>query len=200
VNGLQRLPDPIQGELVYLGLGSNLGHRMGFLRQALFGLATHPEISVVAISRVFESEFVGPGTQPPYLNACVAARTTLAPQVLLVVLQEIEARLGRLPGSHWEPRPIDLDILFFGQRRSRDRELTLPHPRLSKRAFVLEPLADIAPHLTLPDSTETVAAACAKIRDQAGPWIKVQSEVSLAPQLGVGREGEWRAALAVPSR
>ena len=195
-----RLADPSQGELVYLGLGSNLGDRLDHLRRALFALATHPEIHVTAISRVFESEYVGPGEQPSYLNACVEIETSLPPEILLTVLKGTEDRHGRAPNTHWLPRPIDLDILLYGDRTSRSQNLTLPHPQLCLRGFVLEPLHDIVPNLRIPNSSETVTTACARIRRVGGPWVRVHRGGALLPQKWAQGKEDWRGALAVHCR
>jgi 2-amino-4-hydroxy-6-hydroxymethyldihydropteridine diphosphokinase len=194
------LPDPEPPETVYLGLGSNVEPRLDHLRRAVFALATHPEIELDAVSAVFETEYVGPGRQAPYLNACARLRTTLLPLVLLAVLKGTEERQGRAPGSHMRPRPIDLDILVYGDRICRGTRLTLPHPGLRQRGFVLEPLRDIAPDLVLPDSRETVADACARIRAQAGPWVRAWRGSSLGPRTGTGGEVGWRAAVALHHR
>ncbi len=191
-------PGPVR-ETVFLGLGSNVGDRLGHLQKALEALATHPEIEVSDVSRIFETEYVGPGTQEPYLNACVALRTALTPSVLLAVLKGTEERQGRRPDSHLEPRPIDLDILMYGQKVAAGPRLTLPHPEIRNRAFVLEPLADLAPQAKFPDSGETIASACAKIRRKSGPWVKIRPDLSLGNLLPDNKEG-WRAALAVHCR
>lgn len=165
-------------EAVYLGLGSNQGDRQGHLRAAVAALGRHPDLAVTAVSPVYETEYVGPGDpQDPYLNACVALRTALAPAALLVLLKELEARHGRRPDGHLRPRPLDLDILVHGTRIAHDRVLTLPHPRLRERAFVLVPLREIAPALRLPDSGETVAAACARICARSGPAVRRLGEL-----------------------
>jgi len=187
-------------EAVYLGLGTNLGDRVGHLQQALFALATHPEIKVTAVSRVYETEYVGPGSQDPYLNACVQLRTRLRPRILLAILKGTEQRQGRKAGGHMQPRPIDLDILMFGQHVMDGPGLTLPHRQMRDRAFVLEPLTELAPHEKFPDSGETIASACAKIRRKSGPWIKVRMDVELGNSLPDNNKEGWRAALAVHSR
>ena len=171
---------------VYLGLGSNMGDRLEHLRRAVFALATHPEITLLDVSGVFETEFVGEGSQDPYLNACVSVETRLAPEVLLAVLKGTELRHGRRPRGHLLPRPLDLDILIYGDEIRSREVLTLPHPRLRERAFVLEPLAQIAGKKKIPDSGETVGVACAKIRQKSGPWLKERRELRLLPG-GTGR-------------
>ncbi len=186
--------------IVHLGLGSNVGDRLGHLQRALLALALHPELEIVSVSELYETEYVGPGQQDPYLNACAAISTALAPRVLLAVLQAIEARQGRPSGGHLQPRTLDLDILLFGDLTSADPCLTLPHPRLRERAFMLAPLRDIAPDLRLPESQETVAAACAKIAACDGPWVRRCAADGRWLRPRAGREDEWRAALAVHCR
>lgn len=156
----------------YLGLGSNQGDRLGELRRALAGLGSLPGVAVTAESAVWETEHVGPDVQDPYLNACVAVRTRLSPLDLLEALKALEAAAGRRPDGHRRPRPIDLDILLYGDAVLAGERLRVPHPELRRRAFVLEPLAEIAPDLRCPDSGETIAEACAKIRRKGGPWVR----------------------------
>ncbi len=185
---------------VYLGLGTNMGDRVRYLRRALYALAVHPEIEVTAFSRIYETEFVGDGEQDPYLNACAAIRTALPPEVLLTVLKAVEAREGRRPGGKWQPRPIDLDILLYGGLVRREAGLVLPHPQMLDRAFVLEPLAEIAAGVPIPDLGETIGERCAKIRRKSGPWIRVYEQAELAPRPANAHKEDWRAALAVHCR
>ena len=195
------LVPPAAPERVYLGLGGNLGDRLHYLRQGLFALLAHPEIHVDAISRVWESAYVGPGApQAPYLNLVCAVRTELAPAALLAVGKGIEQRLGRAPGGHLLPRTLDLDILLHGDRRGSDALLTLPHPRLETRGFVLGPLAELAPALILPDSGETAAAAWARIEAEDGPWLGPLTQPVIEMREAAGGEEDWRAALAVHCR
>jgi 2-amino-4-hydroxy-6-hydroxymethyldihydropteridine diphosphokinase len=195
--GIANVPS---AETVFLGLGTNVGDRAGHLQEAVFSLATHPEIIVRAVSRVYETQYVGPGSQDPYLNACLEIRTGLEPTVLLAVLKGAEQRQGRRPDGHMLPRPIDLDILMFGRRVLDGTPLTVPHRQMRERAFVLEPLAELAGSEKFPDSGETIEAACAKIRRKSGPWIKVRLDVELAKALPNNNKEDWRAALAVHSR
>lgn len=194
--GIQAFPEVT----AHLGLGSNVGDRLAHLRSALFALATHPQIAVTRVSRTYETEYVGPGRQDPYLNACVEVRTSLAPAVLLAVLKGAEVRQGRPPGGHMAPRNIDIDILLYGDTMSRGETLVLPHERMRDRAFVLEPLNEIAAEEIFPDSGETIAEACAKIRRKSGPWIRVCEEARLVEAGHDGNKEDWRAALAVHCR
>jgi len=183
-----------------LGLGSNQGDRLDHLRRAVFALATHPEIKVLDTSKVFETEYVGPGRQEHYLNACARIQTTLTPEVLLAVLKGTEIRHGRRLDGHMLPRPLDLDILLYDNEIRNNVDLTLPHPRLQERAFVLEPLAEIASEENIPDSGETVGSVCAKIRQKSGPWLRECQELSLLPENTAASKEDWRAALAVHCR
>ena len=108
--------------------------------------------------------------------------------------------LGRPPGGHLQPRTLDLDILLYGERRGADSLLSLPHPRLGERGFVLAPLAEVAPRLRLPDSGETAAAAWSRIQAQGGPWLGPVTEPVIEVGEAAGGEEDWRAALAVHCR
>ena len=131
----------------HLALGSNLGDRLGFLRSAVTALAATPGIAVSRVSRVYETAPVGGPSQGPYLNAVVALATELTARELLAVAQRLEAAAGRVRGERWGPRPLDVDVLLVGDERVDTPELTVPHPRLWERGFVLAPLADVAPDL-----------------------------------------------------
>jgi 2-amino-4-hydroxy-6-hydroxymethyldihydropteridine diphosphokinase len=131
----------------YLALGSNLGDREELLQQAVDRLAAHPEITVVAVSPVYETSPVGGPEQPDYLNAVVAVETAASPRRLLAVAQQLEAAAGRVRGARWGPRTLDVDILLVGEERVDEPDLVVPHPRMWERAFVTVPLADLAPSL-----------------------------------------------------
>lgn len=186
--------------LVFLGLGSNQGDRLVELRRATAVLAAHSRLELTAWSRIWETEAVGSGVQDPFLNACVAVRTDLAPLALLETLKHQEAAAGRPQAGHGKPRPIDLDILLYGDEVVSDTRLVVPHPELRNRAFVLEPLAEIAGGCVFPDSRETIAEACAKIRRKAGPWVRLYDGGDpAAPDPGANKE-ERGAALALYRR
>ena len=133
----------------FLGLGSNLGDRAYYLREAISALASS-RIMIRVTSRIYETEPWGVLDQPLYWNQVVEVDTTLEPLDLLRVCQEIELRLGRERKEHWGSRTIDIDLLIYDNRVSESDELTLPHPYLENRAFVLAPLREIAPKLVLP--------------------------------------------------
>ncbi|MFO7982160.1 MAG: 2-amino-4-hydroxy-6-hydroxymethyldihydropteridine diphosphokinase [Desulfuromonadales bacterium] len=133
-------------ETALLGLGSNLGERLQLLQQARLGIDEHPGISLQGASPVFETAPVGgPADQPPFLNAAIEVGTTLPPEELLAWSRTVEERCGRIRGERWGPRLIDIDILFYGNLIIRQPELTIPHPRLHERRFVLVPLNELAP-------------------------------------------------------
>lgn len=133
----------------YLGLGSNLGDRAALIGEALAGLRAWPAIRVANASSLYETAPWGDPDQPDYLNAAVEIETVLSPLALLDACQEIERDLERVRGRRWGPRTIDIDILDYDGVARADERLTLPHPRLCERAFVLVPLAEIAPDLVL---------------------------------------------------
>lgn len=133
----------------FLGLGSNLGDRAYYLGAAISALASST-IIIRTTSRIYETEPWGILDQPLYWNQVIEVETTLEPLDLLHVCQEIELRLGRKRKEHWGARTIDIDLLIYDNRVSKSKELTLPHPYLENRAFVLAPLREIAPKLVLP--------------------------------------------------
>lgn len=124
-----------------LALGSNLGDRAANLQAALDLLAERA-VRAVRVSSVWETPPV-PADQPRYLNAAAVVETDLAPEELLAVAKEVERLLGRRPAGRWRPRPIDVDLLFCGEREVDIESLTVPHPRIAERAFVLLPLAEV---------------------------------------------------------
>lgn len=127
----------------YIALGANLGDRQGTLREALNRLMQHEKIEVLRTSRVYETEPVGYLDQPQFLNMAAALRTTLSPEALLQVMLETENQLGRVRDVRYGPRTVDLDLLWVEGMSLDTPDLTLPHPRMLERAFVLLPLSDI---------------------------------------------------------
>lgn len=137
----------------YVALGSNLGDRAAHLAAAAAALAALPGTRLLAVSATFETAPVGPAGQQNYFNAAAALSTSLAPLDLLDRLLAIEQANGRVRRERWGPRTLDLDLLLHGDSVLDDPRLTLPHPRMLERAFVLAPLADLAPSVVLAGRT-----------------------------------------------
>jgi 2-amino-4-hydroxy-6-hydroxymethyldihydropteridine diphosphokinase len=138
----------------YLGLGSNVGDRRANLRAARDALGARG-VDVLASSSVYETAPQGEVTdQPDFLNACLRVRTALGPEELLDASKAVEHELGRAPGGvRHGPRPIDVDVLLLGDLEFNSERLALPHPEVTSRRFVLEPLLELDPDLALPDGT-----------------------------------------------
>ena len=142
--------------VVTLGLGANLGDRLETLQRAV-DLPADEGVRTVASSRVWRTEPIGgPAGQPAYLNAVVRAETGLAADEVLAAANRVEAALGRTRDVRWGPRTIDIDVLLYDDDERNDPELTIPHPRLRERAFVVLPLLDIDPEPVLPDGTRVL--------------------------------------------
>jgi 2-amino-4-hydroxy-6-hydroxymethyldihydropteridine diphosphokinase len=131
----------------YLALGSNIGERLSYLQLAVDALVEADGMEVVAVSRVYETVPVGGPPQDAYLNAVVAIDTGLDPYGLLALAQQIERDAQRVRRERWGPRTLDVDMLLYDELRQDDPDLTLPHPRMWERGFVLAPLRDVAPAL-----------------------------------------------------
>jgi 2-amino-4-hydroxy-6-hydroxymethyldihydropteridine diphosphokinase len=155
-------------ERVYVAMGSNLGDRDANLAAGLAALRATKGVEVVAVSPLYETDPVGPPPQGSYLNGAIELATTLAPDALLERLLEIEVSRGRTRGPDRNaPRTLDLDLLLYGDRKLVGPDLEIPHPRLAERAFVLEPLSDLAPDLIHPTLGETIEALACGVRDPA---------------------------------
>jgi 2-amino-4-hydroxy-6-hydroxymethyldihydropteridine diphosphokinase len=155
--------------LALIALGSNLGDRQATLEGAIAALDGTRGVAVQKVSSFYETEPVGgPSGQGMFLNAAAVLETTLEPLGLLQVLQEIETRFGRVRTVRWEARTLDLDLLLYGDQIIETAELTIPHPRMAERRFVLEPLAEVAPDafdpVTLRTITQLLAALDARPR------------------------------------
>lgn len=147
----------IQPAAAAIGLGSNLGESPQILAGAIAALDAHPEIAVVARSAWYRTAPIGP-PQPDYLNGCALLHTSLAPESLLAALLAIELQFGRERRQRWGPRTLDLDLLLYDGAIVETPTLQIPHPRLQERAFVLVPLAEIAPDWRHPRSDRCIRA------------------------------------------
>ena len=129
----------------FLSLGSNLGNRLEHLSDAVISLQNHPKVKVTKVSAVYQTKPVGGPEQDDYLNAVLEIETELSPTELLEVIQSIENGQDRVREVRWGPRTLDIDVLTYNDLILGDEKLTLPHPRISERAFVLVPWHEIAP-------------------------------------------------------
>lgn len=154
----------------WIGLGGNLDQPTRQVGAALDSLAALPDTRLEGRSRLYGSRPMGPPDQPDYVNAVARLVTTLAPHPLLDALQAIETRAGReRGGTRWGPRTLDLDLLLYGNAICADERLTLPHPGIGERPFVLVPLAELDPELSIPGLDATVATLAQRV-DRSGLW------------------------------
>jgi len=149
----------------YLSLGSNMGDREANVRKALDHLATNPRIRVMKVSSLYETAPIGVTDQNDFFNAVALIETDLDPTDLLDAILDIEKIVGRVRNLRWGPRVIDIDILLYDDVEINTPELTIPHPEMMNRAFVLIPLAEIAPDLELPGGLKP-SEAIGKLGDQ----------------------------------
>lgn len=157
--------------LAYVSIGTNLGDRAAHLDFAVAAIGALPDTRVHALSPVFETDPVGPPPQGAYLNAVARVATRLAPRALLDALLAIEREGGRERGTRNAARTLDLDVLLYGDRIVDEPGLVVPHPRLAERAFILEPLAALAPALVHPRLGESIASLAARVRDPSAVRI-----------------------------
>lgn len=136
--------------LAYIGLGSNLENPLQQIKTAIDDLQSLVDINIVSVSSLYQSPPMGPTDQPDYINAVLALETSLNPHQLLDALQSVEQLHGRVRKRHWGERTLDLDILLYGDLILDDERLTIPHPGMHERAFVLYPLAEIAENIEIP--------------------------------------------------
>ena len=146
--GLRGNSSQRSGETVVLALGSNLGDRLRHLREALQWL--EPQVSIADVSALYETDPVGVTDQPTFYNVACEGRTELEPEELLDFVKRLEWDAGRTSGPVWGPRPLDIDILLYGEREIDSARLIVPHERIAERAFVLFPLADLGPSRVIP--------------------------------------------------
>ncbi len=154
--------------VAYIGVGSNIGNRQENLEKSIEEMKKMRSTRVSKISSFYDTEPVGFVNQDRFLNAVVEICTFLSPRELLNNLQQIEIVLKRKKTRRWGPRTIDLDILFYGNYKIQERDLVIPHERLTERAFVLVPLAEIAPFFVNPASGQKISWHLAELRSKKG--------------------------------
>ena len=153
-------------EKAFIGFGSNLGEREQIIRCAAEALDLLPNTKLARISSLYDTKPLGDLDQPNYLNAVAMVLTELEPQRLLWNLLLIESKLGRKRRRHWEPRPIDLDLLFYGDAVIDEPELVVPHPGAHERAFVLVPMSELAPDFVHPVLGKSISELLKSVKPQ----------------------------------
>lgn len=157
--------------IVYLSLGSNMGDRLSYLSQAIQLLQEHSQVQIVKKSSIYETDPIGYTDQDLFLNMVIKIETSLSAHELLSLLQRIENKLGRERLVRWGPRTLDLDILLYNQENIETEQLLIPHPRMYERSFVLIPLFEIEPNITLPNRADSLAAIIDQLKDKEGVRI-----------------------------
>jgi 2-amino-4-hydroxy-6-hydroxymethyldihydropteridine diphosphokinase len=152
---------------VFLGFGSNIGNRREYIEKALNVLGQYAEMKLIKRSAFYETEPVGKKEQPFFLNLVAEFETSFTPDELLTVIKKEETNLGRKQRGHWDAREIDIDILFFGDECIENGTLIVPHKEISRRRFVLSPMAEIAPEFIDPRSGTTIANLLEECVDQS---------------------------------
>jgi 2-amino-4-hydroxy-6-hydroxymethyldihydropteridine diphosphokinase len=157
---------------VYLGLGSNLGERQENLDKALEYLSQR--LRITGVSSIYDTEPVGNQEQPRFLNMVCCARTMLQSGELLILAKGIERKMGRQPGKLNSPRTIDIDILLYGSEVVNSPGLVIPHPRLTQRAFILVPLAELAPDLVHPQNKKSIKELLREVKRGVQGVLKLE--------------------------
>ncbi len=158
--------------LAYIGIGANLGDRLSQAIESVAAIAQLPHVSLLKQSSWYRTRPWGQLEQPDFINGVIVIKTTLSAISLLYNLQAVEQKQGRVRThtTHWGPRLMDLDLLLYGDDRIQQDDLVVPHPYLKERAFVLHPLAEIAPDLVLPSGESILSLARMKGMHHVKPW------------------------------
>jgi 2-amino-4-hydroxy-6-hydroxymethyldihydropteridine diphosphokinase len=155
----------VLGAVAFIGIGSNIGDPVDACREAVRQISEIPEVRMLRCSSLYRTEPVGPQDQPWFINAVAEIRTSLAPRRVFEALQGIEQRMGRTEGPKWGPRLIDLDLLLYGQEIVTEKDLTIPHPELHRRRFVLAPLCELASYTIHPAFGVSISGLLDRLTD-----------------------------------
>jgi 2-amino-4-hydroxy-6-hydroxymethyldihydropteridine diphosphokinase len=161
------LPNPADGVVSFIGIGSNMGRPADACREAAIKLSGMDGVSLLRCSSLYRTEPVGPRDQPWFINSVAEVRTVLMPRQLFDALKEIERAMGRTEGLKWGPRIIDLDLLLYGQEVVAETGLVIPHPELHRRRFVLVPLCELASYAIHPAFGISVHGLKDRLTDRA---------------------------------
>ena len=151
--------------LAYIGFGSNIGDRITYIQNSLHSLSEVEGISLKTVSSIYKTEPVGNVEQDDFLNGVVSLETTLTPHTLLYTLKDIEISIGRQHRNRWGPREIDMDLIIYDDLCLQTPDLTIPHPEMHLRRFVLAPLAEIIPNLTHPVLNKSILSLLHSLKD-----------------------------------
>jgi len=152
----------------FIALGSNLGDRFQYLKEAVMQLNNHECVELINTSSIYETDPIGYEDQSAFLNMVVKIRTSLSPLPLLELLQEIERECGRKRDIRWGPRTLDLDILLFNQENIETEQLKIPHPRMTERAFVMIPLFEVDQSVYVPNQAHSISSIIDSLQDKEG--------------------------------
>ncbi|MDQ0247569.1 2-amino-4-hydroxy-6-hydroxymethyldihydropteridine diphosphokinase [Bacillus fengqiuensis] len=154
--------------IAFIALGSNLGDRFRYLKEAVIQLNNHECVELINASSIYETDPIGYEEQSAFLNMVVKIRTSLLPLSLLKLLQEIEREYGRKRDIRWGPRTLDLDILLFNQENVETEQLKIPHPRMTERAFVMIPLFEVDQGVYIPNQAHPISSIIDSLQDKEG--------------------------------
>ncbi|KRG12866.1 2-amino-4-hydroxy-6-hydroxymethyldihydropteridine diphosphokinase [Lederbergia galactosidilytica] len=169
--------------VAFISLGSNMGNRLEYLKQAIKRLSHCSEVQIEKLSSIYETEPIGFTDQDQFLNMVIKISTSLSPHQLLTLCLDVEREIGRIREFKWGPRVIDLDILLYNKENIMMEDLQIPHPRMNERAFVLIPLMEIDSMLFLPSSNAPLVEILDEIPDKEGVrlWKQINGEDAFAP-------------------
>lgn len=169
--------------IAYIGFGSNIGEKLTYIQNSLHSLSAVEGINLKTVSSIYKTEPVGSVPQDDFLNGVVSLETSLSPHTLLHTLKDIEISIGRQHRARWGPREIDMDILIYDDLCLQTPDLTIPHPELHLRRFVLAPLTEIASNLTHPVFNKSILSLLHSLKDDKSVVKDISYSVNITPCL-----------------